>query len=372
MRFVHEIQLCEPGRTGIYRLSIPDLLPSIIPSSPHSDSEHLCIFAADSYMSGKSTRHLEESQSRRTMSRRPRLTGPKFYTGGSESSSPSESPSPINSKSGERGRSETSTKALANDGFCPGYRPPSKKGDRLEDGKDTPFKASDSLQNYREQQGAGMRLLQWINIPSAPCPISLSMCNFHGLLSNRWELLEQPADLPSNYTESTFLPPGIPGRKGSPSKKTPYRWTSMKKAPPNMPYMVCWWTGRTAEGVVFLEDLNRPKGSQTPFISEITKAVYEKDFNIETLRYVFVADVANAVTRGFIMGVLWPSTTEYPREMGSNTPEFQVVLGTPIGKIVAHLVLNSFARGTRRIARVVLWPDANFSPQLRFDIERVR
>jgi hypothetical protein len=256
----------------------------------------------------------------------------------------------------------------------PGYRPPSKKGDKLngrEEGNDTPFKASDSLQNYREQQDAGMRLLQWINIPSAPCPISLSRCNFPGLLNNRWELLEQPADLPSNYTESTFLPPGLPGKKGSPPKKTPYRWASMVKSPPNQPYMVSWWTGRTAESVVFLEDLNRPKGSQCPFISEITKAVYEKDFNIETLRYVFVADVANAETRGFIIGVLWPSTSEYPRVMESNTTEFQVLLGTPIGKIVAHLVLNSFARGTRRIARVVLWHDAKVTPQLRFDIERV-
>lgn len=218
----------------------------------------------------------------------------------------------------------------------------------------------------------GTRLLQWINSPTAPGPISLSRFNFSGLLNNKWELLEQPADLPENYTQSTFLPPDIPGAKGSPSKKPPYRWTSMVKAPPNQPYMVSWWTGRTAEGVVFLEDLNRPKGSQYPFISEITKAVYEKDFNIETLRHVFVADVANAETRGFIIGVLWPSTTEYPRVMESNTPEFQILLGTPIGKIVAHLVLNSFDRGTRQIARVVLWHDAKFTPQLRFDIERIR
>ncbi|KAJ5891758.1 uncharacterized protein N7473_007986 [Penicillium subrubescens] len=309
------------------------------------------------------------------MSRRPRLSGPKFFAGGSASSS-SKSPSPINSMSGERGSSETSTKANdSSSSFRPGYRPFSKNGDKLdgrEEGKDTPFNASDSLQNYREQQEAGMRLLQWINIPSAPCPISLSRCNFPGLLSSKWELLEQPADLPTNYTtHATFLPPGIPGAKGSPPRKTPYRWTSMVKSLPNQPYMVSWWTGRTAEGVVFLEDVNRPKGSQYPFISEITKAVYEKDYNIETLRYVFVADVANAVTRGFIIGVLWPSTDEYPRIMESNTPEFQILLGTPIGKIVAHLVLNSFARGTRRIARVVLWPDANFSPQLRFDIERI-
>ncbi|KAF3387699.1 hypothetical protein F1880_000901 [Penicillium rolfsii] len=146
----------------------------------------------------------------------------------------------------------------------------------------------------------------------------------------------------------------------------------MAKAPKDQPSMVYWWTGRTAEGVVFLEDVNRPKGSQYPFISEITKAVYEKNYKIETLRYVFVADVANTVTRGFIIGVLSPSTDEYPRVMEPNTTEFQILLGCPIGKIVAHLILNSYARGTRRIARVALWFDASFKPQLRFDIERVQ
>jgi hypothetical protein len=326
-------------------------------------------------MSGKSTRRLEESQSRRTMSR-SRLSGPKFFAGGSDSSSSSESSSPINSLCGEGESSETSTKANANDeplSFRPGYRPPKRgKLDGREEGKDIPINASDSLQNYRAEQQAGMRRLGWINIPSVPCPISLSKCNFPGPLSNRWELLEQPVDLPANYTQSTFLPPGVPGAKGFSPKKTPYRWTSMMNSPPNQPYMVSWWTGRAAEGVVFLEDFNRPKGSQTPFISEITKAVYEKDFNIETLKYVFVAGVASAVTHGFIIGVLWPSTTEYPRVMESNTPEFQILLGTPIGKIVSHLVLNSFARGTRRIARAILWHDARVTPQLRFDIERVR
>lgn len=108
-------------------------------------------------MSGKSTRRLEESQSNRKMSRHPRLSGPKFFAGASDSSSSSESPSPIHLMSGERGRSETSTKALTNDeplSFRPGYRPPSAKGGKLdghEEGKDTPFNASDSLQNYHAE-----------------------------------------------------------------------------------------------------------------------------------------------------------------------------------------------------------------------------
>lgn len=33
--------------------------------------------------------------------------------------------------------------------------------------------------------------------------------------------------------------------------------------------------------------------------------------------------------------------------MESHTPEFQVILGTPLGKVVAYLVSNAFASGTR-------------------------
>jgi hypothetical protein len=199
------------------------------------------------------------------------------------------------------------------------------------------------------------------------CPISLSSSTFVGITNEQWEVMEQRVDLPENYSQSTFLPPDVPHVTGN-----SYRWTSIKKSLPTQPFEVCWWSGRAAQGVVFLEDVNRPRGSGFPYISEITKAIYEKDFNIDTLRYVFVTDVANPITRGFIIGVLWPSNTANPRVIGPETPEFQVILGTPIGKIVAYLILNAFARGTRRIARIVLWHDIYASPHLRFDIEQIQ
>lgn len=310
------------------------------------------------------------------------LSRPQFFAGGSDSSGSPDSHSPRASLFGEKKSSQTSARVLAYDkppSFRPGYRLASDRSqnsrggevERYENGNNSPFNASDSLQNYRQQQETGIRLLGWINNPSVSCPITISRSTFRGLMNERWELLEQTDGLPSNYTQSTFLPPGVPGAIGSQLRQNLYRWISIKKSPPHQPYNVCWWSGRTAQSVIFLEDVNRPEGSQFPFISEITKAIYEKDFNIDTLRYVFVTEIANPGTRGFIIGVLWPNNTENPRVMASHTPEFEVLLGTPIGNIVAYLVLNAFARGTRRITRIVLWHDAQANPHLRFDIERV-
>ncbi|CEJ56272.1 hypothetical protein PMG11_02485 [Penicillium brasilianum] len=202
-----------------------------------------------------------------------KLSRPQFFAGGSDSSASSDSPDSLSARAslfGKRESSQTFAEVLADDksySYRPGYKPATNSSHNLRGGeaernencKDSPFNASNSLQNYRQQQETGIRLLGWINDPS-------------------------PGGLPANYTQSTFLPPSVPGAVGSQLRQNSYRWTSIKKAPPHQPLNVCWWSGRTAQGVVFLEDVNRPEGSQFPFISELTKTIYEKDFDIDTLR----------------------------------------------------------------------------------------
>ncbi|KAJ5390274.1 uncharacterized protein N7496_001342 [Penicillium cataractarum] len=224
----------------------------------------------------------------------PKLSRPQFFAGGSDFSGSPDSHTLRASLSGEKKSSQTSEKLLADDkppSFRPGYRPSSDRSqnsrggevERYENGNNSPFNASDSLQNYRQQQETGIRLIGWINNPSVSCPITISGSTFRGLMNQRWERLEQLGGLPSNYTQSTFLPPGVPGAIGSQLRQNSYRWISIKKSPPNQPYNVCWWSGRTAQSVIFLEDVNHPENSQFPFISEISKAIYEKDFDIDTL-----------------------------------------------------------------------------------------
>ncbi|KAJ5171675.1 hypothetical protein N7492_004268 [Penicillium capsulatum] len=136
-------------------------------------------------------------------------------------------------------------------------------------------------------------------------------------------------------------------------------------------------------GVIVLDDIARPRQSPVPAISEVSQALYARHFAIESLRHVFVTTIINPGTFSFIRhrlysagnGPRWFNREDMPVppvtwEYGS--PEYDALLGTHIGKTVAYLVLGAFARGTRRISRIVSWPGyMHSSAYLRFDIARV-
>lgn len=138
----------------------------------------------------------------------------------------------------------------------------------------------------------------------------------------------------------------------------------------------CHWHGRIGLGVVFLDDIARASNFGGPQISELTQAIYTDSYPIDTLKHVFVIDIANRVTRTLIEtqiytqenGLSWPDQTLRVWDYGS--PEYQALLGTPLGKCVAALVLGAFVRGTRRIARIACW-EVCACAQLRVDIELV-
>ncbi|OQE20329.1 hypothetical protein PENSTE_c013G01994 [Penicillium steckii] len=142
------------------------------------------------------------------------------------------------------------------------------------------------------------------------------------------------------------------------------------------------WMGKTKRGVIVLGVLaRRNRDNDIPTMSEISNVLYTRNFPIETLRYVFVEMIANVETRDFLSKVIYagsynqqtlPSglqTWEY------DTPRYDALLGTQIGKIIAALVLGSFPRGTRRIGRIVTWNSDwstginNLWCHMRFDIE---
>lgn len=145
------------------------------------------------------------------------------------------------------------------------------------------------------------------------------------------------------------------------------------------------WGGRIGKGVVYIHDMIRLKGSGGPYASEITKAVYEKKYPIETLKHVYMVDVRdNPEATDFIKnqlyssskGLSWPDTK--PRSWEIGTPEYQALLGTQLGKTMVYLVLGAFARGTREITRVVTWQSKSYKTRgyrvrihMRFDIDLI-
>lgn len=133
------------------------------------------------------------------------------------------------------------------------------------------------------------------------------------------------------------------------------------------------WEGQAAPGVLMVDLIERTCG---PHSSEIAQAFYQEHFPIRTLKHVFVFCVQNRVTKKLVtkdiyprgLGVEWESedgTT--PRTWGYDTVEYKAILGTPIGKFVAALVLGAYARGTRGIFSITTNRFDN-ELQMRFDI----
>ncbi|CAI7592911.1 unnamed protein product [Penicillium manginii] len=116
-----------------------------------------------------------------------------------------------------------------------------------------------------------------------------------------------------------------------------------------------------------------------------TQAFYTRNFEMNTLRHVFVQHIINEETAPFVKdllysenninrrGLSWPASV--PQVWDYGTPEYDGLIGSRIGKFVAYLVLSAFLRGTRRIARIETWASVteiwDHRLHIRFDIELV-
>ncbi|KAJ5562111.1 hypothetical protein N7535_003431 [Penicillium sp. DV-2018c] len=112
--------------------------------------------------------------------------------------------------------------------------------------------------------------------------------------------------------------------------------------------------------------------------SQVAIAMLRKVMNPQRLRHVYFADIVNEDTKDFFKSMLyternmlqWPPVGGTKFVWAYNTPQYQGLLGTRIGKCAAYLVLEAFPRGTHYIARILTW-DHNASIQMRFDIEPI-
>jgi hypothetical protein len=133
-------------------------------------------------------------------------------------------------------------------------------------------------------------------------------------------------------------------------------------------------------GVIWIADITRNRDG--PPISEVSLAFYKKHFS-QDIRHVFVDGVINAKTKGLIIGELYPwAGVEWPTDHSDNhpptkwkfdTPGYDAILGSPIGRLVAFIVLGGFPRGSHRIRKIVIWPNTTMQEaafDMRFDIEK--
>ncbi|KAJ6088598.1 hypothetical protein N7486_009859 [Penicillium sp. IBT 16267x] len=149
------------------------------------------------------------------------------------------------------------------------------------------------------------------------------------------------------------------------------------------------WSGCTGPGMIIIDVMTRaqlgPKvtfklRANVPTASAVAQAFYERDFDLNDLRCVFVNGIINKNTVGFIREHIYnpedfdnfPGLDFAPQTWKYASPEYDGLLGTRIGKVVAYLVLGAFERGTRRISQIVTYSYEGIrAVHMRFDIEVV-
>lgn len=214
----------------------------------------------------------------------------------------------------------------------------------------------------------GAQISRWIDDPSEPgCPVPRNSVNFDQLERNAEFLGRSQLQISSDAIEfNLLLPPQTELRRS----QMDYSFWTMK-------YDQDTFHGFTAPGLVALQAINRPiledsEPSQAPHPSEIALALYDHDIGgIESLRYVFALCVVNVQTQHLLMHDIypsWPRTAPDIWEYGSQ--QYEEIIGTRIGRTVGYLMLGGFARGSRRIARIVVFC-VDSTLQIRFDIEAI-
>ncbi|CAG8904777.1 unnamed protein product [Penicillium egyptiacum] len=229
---------------------------------------------------------------------------------------------------------------------------------------------------YGERQAGGRLLQQWMerpeSDPSVPeCPSHPSKLRLEDLKKSKALTIDTdmfpyvPVQI-----EEEFAGLGIMGPSGG-------AWTMVSIDGPvptdSELQNLHAWEGQVAPRLLVVEEMQR---IPEYFMSEVCQAVYQDRFEIGTLRYVYMIDVCNRDTLSFVKeelytepnGLVWPD--DQIRDWQAGTPEFEALLGTQVGRTVAHLVLGAMGCGTRRISRIRSYHSFE-GLQLQFAIEEI-
>jgi hypothetical protein len=235
---------------------------------------------------------------------------------------------------------------------------------------------------YPEFEPHGDKLRRWMEDANEPrCPIlrtSLTIPDENNVIVSReWYINSDPSYLTEHWAlwaQSVGLPfDGLPLEARDRGQKPSYYAQSIIKF---LGSYGCW-IGRTGPGVIFIDNIKRVTGSTDPHMSEYTKAFYEMNFPLASLKYVVVTTIVERKTRPFLDHLYTSQGLSLPLKESqtweASSAEFCGLLGTPIGKMVGAFVLGAYGQGVRRIARIVNFQTSDdvSACNLRFDIEDV-
>ncbi|KAJ5561758.1 hypothetical protein N7535_003781 [Penicillium sp. DV-2018c] len=223
--------------------------------------------------------------------------------------------------------------------------------------------SNEEIARYRH---IGAQLQTWIDYPDAEgCLVTEATVTMQQLLDNGWGIIIDPRNSVSGLPDTEQRRMGLPTSDNGASLREPRMQFNNYKM-------------TIGEGVIASSMMFRWDG---PRWNELARAMYIEgaNFPIETLRYVTFVQVINEQTEPLVRYILYPrrgmefgAATEidpHPQVWLHGTPEYQEMLGSPLGKAVAYLVLASFQRGTRRISRIRTFSYPGHTLCMTFEIE---
>ncbi|KAJ5628822.1 hypothetical protein N7490_011050 [Penicillium lividum] len=238
--------------------------------------------------------------------------------------------------------------------------------------------------NAQNFQARGKAIREWIADPGVGgCHIGPSTLTYADLiLCDDWSTFEVRYENPgfdfegkiNEFLAGTNIAPEVFG-----PEQPNYRWYKLRSR-------FVGWAGYVSNRAMILENLHRVpdhlagdcEGRINVFyMSQISQAIYQRDFNLDELTCIIVSGIINEETLAYAHERLYPSLnlewhdhTPWTYEYGM--PQYDALMGTRIGKVVAYIVLGAFPRGTHRISQIVMqtgWVGASLN--MRFDIERI-
>ncbi|KAJ6015511.1 hypothetical protein N7540_010102 [Penicillium herquei] len=121
------------------------------------------------------------------------------------------------------------------------------------------------------------------------------------------------------------------------------------------------WAGCVADQMIILEYLQHNK--DRPYMSDVTNAIYHNFYPDKDPDYVFVSYIINDEFIDVLNFQIYTIVNGYDKSApggidtlawAHNTPEYMVLLGTPIGKVVAAFILGRYPPGVMRIASITI------------------
>ncbi|KAJ5924186.1 hypothetical protein N7466_008373 [Penicillium verhagenii] len=239
---------------------------------------------------------------------------------------------------------------------------------------------------FGSYQTDGMQLRLWIANPNEPgCHVKPSTLTY-AQLEQKYGAVKCGTVVPENFMEESMLQKIAEIRReiGSNVTSNHDEYENFK-----IHQRQFHWYGVVGPGFLDIEVMNRIQNpnnveelaeerATVPTASSLAQAFYQRNFDIKTLRSVYVTTVINSHTLDFIAEQLYPAADLAWHADGDNlrtwdygTPAYDGMLGTRIGKVIAYLVLGAFPRGTRRITRIVTYDSGLGAANIRFDIAPV-